>query len=135
MQKYLIDTNCFIYLFNNKSEEFSEWYSSLQDEQIVISNLVIYEIAYGIMNRNSKKNLLKIKLLIDTYETIDFTLNDALLSAKNRHLLLKDGVNLSSFDLHIASQALNNDLMVATYNVKDFVDIPNLKLKPFYFDH
>jgi tRNA(fMet)-specific endonuclease VapC len=135
MQKYLIDTNCFIYLFNNKSEEFSEWYSSLQDEQIVISNLVIYEIAYGIMNRNSKKNLLKIKLLIDTYETIDFTLNDALLSAKNRHLMLKDGINLSSFDLHIASQALNNDLMVATYNVKDFIDIPNLKLKPFYFDH
>jgi tRNA(fMet)-specific endonuclease VapC len=135
MQKYLIDTNCFIYLFNNKSEEFSEWYSSLNDEQIVISNLVIYEIAYGIMNRNSKKNLLKIKLLIDTYETIDFTLNDALLSAKNRHLMLKDGINLSSFDLHIASQALNNDLIVATYNVKDFVDIPNLKLKPFYFDH
>jgi tRNA(fMet)-specific endonuclease VapC len=134
MQKYLIDTNCFIYLFNNKSEEFSEWYSSLQDEQIVISNLVIYEIAYGIMNRNSKKNLLKIKLLIDTYETIDFTLNDALLSAKNRHLMLKDGINLSSFDLHIASQALNNDLIVATYNVKDFVDIPNLKLKPFYFN-
>jgi tRNA(fMet)-specific endonuclease VapC len=135
MQKYLIDTNCFIYLFNNKSEEFSEWYSSLQDEQIVISNLVIYEIAYGIMNRNSKKNLLKIKLLIDTYETIDFTLNDALLSAKNRHLMLKDGINLSSFDLHIASQALNNDLMVATFNVKDFKDIPNLKLQPFYFKH
>jgi tRNA(fMet)-specific endonuclease VapC len=135
MQKYLIDTNCFIYLFNNKSEEFSEWYSSLNDEQIVISNLVIYEIVYGIMNRNSKKNLLKIKLLIDTYETIDFTLNDALLSAKNRHLMLKDGINLSSFDLHIASQALNNDLMVATYNVKDFVDIPNLKLKPFYFNN
>ena len=134
MQKYLIDTNCFIYLFNNKSEEFSNWYSNLDDEQIVISNLVIYEIAYGIMNRNSKKNLLKIKLLIDTYKTIDFTLNDALLSAKNRHLMLKDGINLSSFDLHIASQALNNDLIVATYNVKDFVDIPNLKLQPFYFN-
>ncbi len=134
MQKYLIDTNCFIYLFNNKSEEFSNWYSNLDDEQIVISNLVIYEIAYGIMNRNSKKNLLKIKLLIDTYKTIDFTLNDALLSAKNRHLMLKDGINLSSFDLHIASQALNNDLIVATFNVKNFVDIPNLRLQPFYFN-
>jgi tRNA(fMet)-specific endonuclease VapC len=133
MQKYLIDTNCLIYLFNNKSEEFKDWYTTLDDEQIVMSNLVIYEIAYGIMNRKSKKNLLKIKLLIDTYKVIDFTLNDALLSAKNRNLMLKDGINLSSFDLHIASQALNNNLTVATFNVKDFIDIPNLKVLPFYF--
>jgi tRNA(fMet)-specific endonuclease VapC len=133
MQKYLIDTNCLIYLFNNKSEEFSNWYSTLNDEQIVMSNLVIYEIVYGVLNRNSKKHLLKIKLLIDTYNVLDFTLNDALLSAKNRNQLLQSGIQLSSFDLHIASQAINNNLIVATFNVKDFKDIPNIKVLPFYF--
>lgn len=133
MKKYLIDTNCFIYMLKGYGLEFVEWFDTLENEQIYLSNLVIFELLQGFLIKKNYKALRAIDCMIDDYNIVEFSLSDAIESAKTSANLRPKGIQCDSLDLHIASQAINNGLTLVTFNTKDFVNYEYLELKSFVF--
>jgi tRNA(fMet)-specific endonuclease VapC len=130
---FLLDTNCFIYYFNNSQVEFCQWFDSLDDSEIYISNLVIFELLTGYYTKNNRKMISIIMHMTQNYNVINYDINDAVLSAKNKAWLRQKGIQNDSLDIHIASQAINNQLTLVTFNNKDFEVIEDVKVKSFIF--
>jgi len=130
---FLLDTNCFIYYFNNSQSEFCEWFESLDNSEIYISSLVIFELLTGYYTKNNQKMINVIIQMTDNYNIVNYDINDAILSAKNKAQLRQRGVQNNSLDIHIASQAINNQLTLVTFNNKDFKVIEGVNIKSFVF--
>ena len=130
---YLLDTNCFIYSINDTQQEFCNWSDSLDNSEIFLSNLVFFELLTGYYDRNNKKIVNLLFEISNNLNTIEYTFDDAILSAKIKSQLKKSGIQNKSLDYHIASQAINNSLTLVTFNAKDFNSIKGLKIKSFNF--
>jgi tRNA(fMet)-specific endonuclease VapC len=130
---FLIDTNCFIYYLNNSQAEFCDWFDSLDNSEIYVSSLVIFELLTGYYIKNNKKMINVIMQMTENFNVVNYDINDAVLSAKNKAELRQRGVQNDSMDIHIASQAINNKLTLVTFNHKDFKVIEGLKVKGFVF--
>lgn len=60
---------------------------------------------------------------------IDFDAHCAERFGQTRAVLRRQGIEVNTVDLMIASPALVHDLTLVTHNSKDFVNIPNLRLE------
>lgn len=137
IMNYLIDTNCLIYYYNDKQQHFCDWLDKLNESQIYISNLVVFELLSGFYTLNSHKGALFVERLCEIYQLAEnYSLAQATLSAMNQVELRKLGVQINSLDLHIASQAIDRNLTLVTFNQKDFEPLKQfgLKLKCFEFE-
>jgi predicted nucleic acid-binding protein len=130
----LIDTNCLIYFFYDKQEAFSNWFLSIEAKDIFISNLTIFELLKGFQYKENKKGIQYVNEIAQSYNILDFTFDDAREASRIYNNLKKLGNRNDSFDVLIASQAINHKLTLATFNYKDFEKIDKLKLKKFDFE-
>jgi len=131
--KYLIDTNVLSEITKQSpNKDVVKWFIDIPDMDKFISVISIGEIIYGIekLPNSSRKN----KLTAWFNEVISEGFNERILDIKisTMHTWGKMMAGLSrSFqvqDTFIAATALENDLIIATRNVKDFFDIPRLKI-------
>ena len=132
---YLLDTNCFIYYLNNLQPQFCEWFESLDNSEIYLSNLVLFELLTGYYTKGNQKIVRLLMEMTDNSNVLDYTLEDAILSAKTKSNLRAVGFQNNSLDWHIASQAINNSLILTTFNKKKIEMLPNLKIQSFDFQH
>lgn len=130
---FLLDSNCFIYIFDNQQSHFIEWFETLKDEEIALSSFVIFELEFGYIIKQNKKVLQIIEQMKQIYKIINYSAKDASLTAYNKAIMQRKGMQIDSLDLHIASQAINNYLTLITFNKKDFKNIPDLKAKYFIY--
>ena len=130
----LVDTNCLIYYFYGKSEVFSSWFSNIEAKDIFVSNLSIYELLKGFDYIESKKGIQYVSEITKKYNILDFSLEDAYKASKIYNDLKKLGNRNDSLDVLIASQAVNHNLTLTTFNYKDFEKIDKLKLNKFDFE-
>lgn len=130
---YLIDANCFIYHNKDLQPHFSDWLEKIHDRDIYLSSLVYLEIVQGYLFRNNQKLLRVAKGMWENYNSLNYTPEDAFLTAKIKTELFKKSIQNETYDLLIAAQAINNNLSLVTFNKKDFLNIPNLKAKYFTY--
>ncbi len=130
---YLLDTNCFIYYLNNSQSEFCDWFELLDDTEVYLSSLVLFELLTGYNIRKNKKMINLVLQMAQNYNLISYEADDAILTAESKALLIAKGRSNDSLDVHIASQAINNQLTLVTFNNKDFAAIERLKIKSFVF--
>ena len=120
----IIDTDVLIEIFDKESKKGETAINKLKqaNENIAITSLNLHEILFGHYKR--KKKIDEIAELT----TIDFTKEDAKLSAQIEQELEKKGKPATRIDTMIAAIAINNNAKLFTFNTRHFQNIKNLIL-------
>lgn len=125
---YLLDTNICIALLNENRKvvaRFNRVFSQCYISTIVLSEL--YKGVYG--SRQLEKNLDSLQQFIELISIEPFDLNAAVEFGKIQSELKQIGKPTGEIDALIAAVARSRDDVIVTNNIKDFENIPNLKLE------
>jgi len=130
--KYLFDTNICIYLINNKYEYLIDRVENIGIEKIAISTLSIAELEYGIAKSKSlykEENRIALMEFLLPFKLLPFEQNDAYEYGIIRSELQARGNIIGNIDMLIGAQAISNDLILVTNNVKEFKRIEGIRLE------
>ena len=130
--KYLLDTNICIYLINHKYEYLIDKIESIGIENTAVSTLTIAELEFGIAKSQSKfkeQNRLALLEFLLPFKFLSFDQNDAYEYGYIRNDLQSKGQVIGNMDMLIAAQAIANDLILVTNNIKEFERVENLPLE------
>jgi predicted nucleic acid-binding protein len=119
----MCDTNIFIRAFNEMQDTIDQL-QLIGYENIVLSSITVMELFQGMGN---KKELAAMKKKIRYYDVVQF---DADVSKKAVELMenykLSHGLKIP--DAIIGATSIVHDIMLFTYNLKDFDYMPSIKL-------
>ncbi|MCL2283912.1 MAG: type II toxin-antitoxin system VapC family toxin [Fibromonadales bacterium] len=131
--KYLIDTNVLSEMTKQSpNKEVVKWFVNTPDMDMFISVISIGEIIYGIERLPISTR--KSKLFAWFNEVISEGFNERILDIKAStmqtwgQMMARHSRSLQVQDTFIAATALENNLTIATRNVKDFSDIAGLQI-------
>ena len=122
----LADTDVLIEIFdkNSKKGETALMRIEKAGEDIALTSLNLHEILYGIFKYADKQKSEKILLL----DVVDFTKDDATLSARLEIKAEKRGNKIPRFDAMIAAVAINRGFKLFTFNKDHFEGFEELEL-------
>ncbi len=125
--KYSLDTNIVIALLNGNADVLQK-IKSLKMSDCVVSSVVMFELYFGAeKSKRTRENLEKLLKL--RFNILEFNENDGKVAGRIRHELNQKGTPIGAYDVLIAGQAINRDLILITHNVKEFNRIAELKLE------
>jgi len=130
--QYLFDTNICIYLINEKYERLISKVEQSGLEQIAISTITIAELEYGIAKSKTiykEKNKLALMQFLLPFKILDFGQNDAYQYGRIRSDLQARGEPIGNMDMLLAAQAVSNNLILVTNNLREFKRISGIKLE------
>jgi tRNA(fMet)-specific endonuclease VapC len=119
--RYLIDTNCCIYLFANSYPALSKRVLETAQGEIGLSAIVFAELALGSMNGKAPP-LEALERFLEQMPLLPF--DEAAARAYSK-LPFRRG----RYDRLLAGHALSQGLAIITRNERDFVNIPGLKIE------
>lgn len=121
----IIDTDVLIEILDRKSGKGDAALKKIENtgEEVVITALNLHEIVYGLYKYG--KEIIR---EIEQMETLGYTRDDALLSAKLELECERRGKKASRRDSMIAAMAINRNAKVFTFNKKHFQIFSNLSL-------
>ena len=122
----LADTDVLIEIFDKNSTKGAEALQKIEDagEDISLTSLNLHEILYGMYKYADNQKSERIMLL----EVVDFTKEDAALSAKLEVKAEKKGNKIPRFDAMIAAVAINRGFKLFTFNKGHFEGFEELEL-------
>ena len=122
----LADTDVLIEIFDKNSNKRAAALQRIEDagEDISLTSLDLHEILYGMYKYADKQKSERIMLL----EVVDFTKEDAALSAKLEVKAEKKGNKIPRFDAMIAAVAINRGFKLFTFNKDHFKGFEELEL-------
>jgi predicted nucleic acid-binding protein len=128
---YLLDTSVLSQAIKNLPlPRVVERWSSLPESQLKTSSFCIAELLQGLEARDSATYWRRYRNLIEPYyRGLPFTDAVAQTYAQLHARLKTKGQPRPALDLLIAATAVHHDLVLATLNVKDFFEIPDLRLE------
>ena len=127
---YLLDTNICIYIIKKKPIDVLKTLKRKSNSEIFISSITIAELEYGISKSlYPERNKVALIEFLSLFNILPFTDKDAAEYGKIRASLEKKGQPIGSMDFLIASQALSNELILVTNNVKEFQRFEGLKIE------
>ena len=119
--RYLIDTNCCIYLFANNYPALSRRVLATPQGDICLSAIVFAELALGSMNGKAPP-VAALERLLEQMPLLPFDESAARAYSK---LPFRRG----RYDRLLAGHALSLGLAIITRNERDFANIPGLKIE------
>ncbi|MBN2488294.1 MAG: type II toxin-antitoxin system VapC family toxin [Methanosarcinaceae archaeon] len=122
----LVDTDVLIEIFDRNSEKGDSALKTIEEtgEDITLTTLNLHEILFGMYKYNARGKIDKILLL----DVVDFTKDDANLSAMLELEAERKGKKASRFDAMIAAVAINRGFSLFTFNRGHFEVFENLTL-------
>ena len=128
--KYLLDTNICIYLIKSKSVRVLEKFLSQEIGDIGISTVTVAELQYRVQKSQfPQQNMAALEKFLMPLSIMDFDLTATEQYGKIRVFLEQKGIPIGAYDLMIAAQALSQDVILVTNNVREFSRIPGLRLE------
>ncbi len=114
----LVDTDVLIEILDEASKKGGDALKKITEarEDITITPLNLHEILFGLYKYANNSKIEKILLL----DVIEFTKNDAALSAKLELKAEKKGNKIPRFDTMVAAVAINRGFKLFTFNRKHF---------------
>lgn len=126
--RVLLDTNICIYMIKNKPPEVRKHFERFVAGDISISSITVAELQYGVEKSAAReKNALALEAFLLPLEIAPFDTESALAYGKIRAELERQGTPIGSMDTLIAAQAVAQDFMLITHNLKEFERIPGLR--------
>ncbi len=122
----LADTDVLIEIFDKNSNKGAAALQRIEDagEDISLTSLNLHEILYGMCKYTDKQKPERIMVL----DVIDFTKEDAALSARLEVKAEKKGNKVPRFDAMIAAVAINRGFKLLTFNKDHFDGFEDLEL-------
>lgn len=128
MIQYLLDTNTIIYFLKGEFE-LEEKFTSIGSQNLFVSEITIAELRFGASNSlKSTHNHKVVDKIIQSYNILPIW-NSLTLYGNEKSSLRKKGLSIDEFDLLIGCSAVQNNLVLATRNVKHFKNIKNIKIE------
>jgi tRNA(fMet)-specific endonuclease VapC len=119
--RYLIDTNCCIYLFAGTYPALTQRIGETVAGDIGLSTIVLAEFALGLQRDGNGSDPRLARLI----EQMPVQMFDQAAAEAYATLPFRRG----RFDRLLAAQALSRGLILITNNPRDFADIPGLKVE------
>jgi tRNA(fMet)-specific endonuclease VapC len=130
MMLYMLDTNACIGIINNKPTVLRQKLFQVAVEQVAISQMVLYELEYGICrslhqqrNRDNLNNFLKYIQVLDWGE------EQSQEAALVRCELMRLGQPIGHYDTLIAAHSRSLKATQVTHNVREFERVNGLLLE------
>lgn len=122
----VLDTDVLIEIFDKKSVVGEGILEKIEGYEVATTSINLHEIVFGFYK--VKKEI--IRELME-FSILDYTRNDALLSAKLESELEKIGKPAGRFDTMIAAICINRDAMLSTLNRTHFERFVEFGLRLF----
>lgn len=119
--RYLIDTNCCIYLFQDAFPVLNARVGRARSGEVALSVITLAELALGV-SRGKLPGPAGLQRLRAELPTLPFEADDAQAYAR---LPFRRG----SYDRLIAAHALSRGLILITNDTADFADVPGLAVE------
>ena len=128
MLKYMLDTNIAIYTIKNKPSEVREAFKA-HDRQLCISAVTLMELMYGAeASAAVERNLRDIEGFAARLDVFPYDNEAAAHTGQLRAELRKIGRPIGPYDEMIAGHARSRGLVVVTHNIKQFENVPGIRL-------
>ncbi len=126
---YLLDSNILIYAQRGNVEVLKRL-QEVGREQLVLSSVVVAELAYGVeKSLHKERNRTALQDLLGTFNIVDWDESAAWIYAAHYHRLRTAGTPIGILDLQIGCHALAMDAICVTNNTREFERIDGLKLE------
>ena len=126
--RYMLDTNFCIYAIKNQPAQVLTQLRAHEAEGIGISSISVAELYFGVSKSGSARNLAALQQFLEPLEIADFDLNAAQVYGTLRYALERLGTPIGPLDMQIAAHALALEATLVTNNVREFGQVPDLKL-------
>jgi tRNA(fMet)-specific endonuclease VapC len=127
---FLLDTNICIYAIKKKPESLLKKISANWRNGICISSLTIAELEFGIANsKYPDRNRVALLEFLSIFTVLSFDEKDAIPYGLIKSRLRKKGIIIGPIDLLLAAQAISNDLVLVTNNVREFKRVEDLRIE------
>lgn len=124
---YMLDTNAVVEMLRGNGRIIEK--INMQGVQnCCISEVTIAELYYGAVKSGNQKHFKDIETVESLFEIVP-VYPSFLEYAQIRHHLVLTGQGIDTFDMLIASSAVQNKYVLITHNRKHFVRIPNLHIE------
>jgi tRNA(fMet)-specific endonuclease VapC len=119
----IVDTSLLIEFFRNKNKKDTFLYR-ISNRDLFVSAITCYEFIRGFNRQNEQSGI----TIMNQFEILDFNKPCAEEASQIYQYLKKENRLIDMADLLIGATALAYQLPLATLNIKDFEQIPNLEL-------
>ena len=127
---YLLDSNVCIALMNGTPRSVRERYAQVlrAGSQLYISSVVAHELWYGVAkSEQAERNARKLQgFLAGEVNVLEFSEREAQVSGNIRAELERQGLRIGEYDTLIASQAMSQEFIMVTANVREFGRVKGL---------
>jgi tRNA(fMet)-specific endonuclease VapC len=128
--KYLLDTNTCIYIINKKPSSAVNRIRSKQPDEVSISAITIAELEYGVhRSKHIDRNRIALLEFLVPFMILDFDQSAAAVYGSVRASLERKGTPIGPMDLLLAAQALSQQLVLVTNNVREFRRVAGLQIE------
>ena len=125
---YLLDTNICIYALNRRPPEVLEKLRSISRSAVAVSVITVLELRQGAeKSQDPEKAHQKLDFFLSSIRALPFDEDAALVAARIRAILERQGRPVGDLDSLIAAHALAQDLILVTNNLREFERIPDLR--------
>lgn len=124
MTTFLLDTNILSAILRKETTVEHRFRRAVADDDILLLSVVVhYEITRGLLKRDAKKQMVTFEYLANQLAWCDVIAEDWELAARLWAERFKSGRPLQDADLLIAAQAKRLGAILVTDNEKDFDDL------------
>ena len=128
--KYLLDTKTCIYIIKKIPPSAVNRIRSKHPDDVSISAITIAELEYGIhRSKHIDQNRIALLEFLVPFMILDFDQSAAAVYGSVRASLERKGTPIGPMDLLLAAQALSQQLILVTNNVREFHRVAGLPLE------
>jgi tRNA(fMet)-specific endonuclease VapC len=128
--RFLLDTNICIYIIKRKPIKVFEKFQMLQLSDVGVSAITVAELEYGAFkSQRQEQNRAALNQFLMPLEVLPFDQSATQTYGQIRAELERQGIVVGAMDLLIASQAICQNLVLVTNNVRELSRIPGLILE------
>ena len=125
---YLLDTNICIYALKNRPPGVLQKLQAIGRQAVALSVITVLELRQGAeKSQQAAANHSRLDLFLDAMKILPFDEEAALLGARLRAHLERQGTPIGDFDSLIAAHALARELILVTNNLREFDRVPGLQ--------
>ena len=126
---FLLDTNVLSVLVRDPQGAVAEHIARVGETNVCTSIVVAAELRYGAAKRGSARLTQQLDVILTAIDIVPFESPMDRVYADVRTALEQRGRPIGGNDLIIAAQALALDAVLVTDNVKEFEQVPGLKIE------
>lgn len=126
----MLDTNVCIGIINHKPPQLREKLFQLPVEQVAISQIVLYELEYGVCrSQHQQRNRDSLQQFLKYIQVLDWSIEQSQEAALVRCELMQQGQTIGHYDTLIAAHARSLKATLVTHNVREFGRVQGLLLE------